>query len=85
MAELHQYAMRINGPLLANQRRLLLKVLDAVIRNEPYVPETQDEDLLQGIMGLLDEISDQAHDRHGIDSLLEPEGEEDSGEHNRCR
>jgi hypothetical protein len=86
MAELHQYALRIDGPLLANQRRLLLKVLDTVFRDEPYVPEAKDdEDLLQGIMALLNEIADQAHDRHGIDSLLEQEANEDSDDHNRYR
>ena len=74
MAELKPYALRIDGPLLANQRRLLFKLLDAVSRTEPCVPEARDdEDLLQGIVTLLDEIADQAHDQHGIESLLTAE------------
>ena len=74
---LHDYALRIDGPLLADQRRLLLKVMDTVFRGEPYVAETpKDGELLQGIMALLDEIADQAHDRHGLDSLIEPEPDE---------
>ncbi len=71
---LQDYALRIDGPLLASQRRLLLKVFDTVFRGDPYVPEAlNDQDLLQGIIFLLDEIADQAHDRHGIASLLEPD------------
>ena len=74
MAELKPYALRIDGPLLANQRRLLLKLLDAVSRIEPYVLTARhDENLLQGIVTLLDEIADQAHDQHGIESLLTAE------------
>lgn len=76
MAELKPYALRIDGPLLANQRQSLLKVLGAVSRTEPYTPQTkEDADLLQGIVALLDEIADQAHDRHGIESLLASEAE----------
>jgi hypothetical protein len=73
MNNLHDYALRINGPLLADQRRLLLKVMDTVFRGDPYVAESpHDEEMLQGILALLDEIADQAHDRHGLDSLIAP-------------
>ncbi len=88
---LHDYALRIDGPLLADQRRLLLKVMDTVFRGEPYVAETpKDDELLQGLAVLLDEIADQAHDRHGLDSLIKPEpGEtaepENPGPHNQYR
>jgi hypothetical protein len=78
----HAYALRIDGPLLANQQRLLLKVFDTVFRGDPYVAEApNDQDLLQGIIALLDEVADQAHDQYGIASLLEPEADEsdDSG------
>lgn len=58
MAKLQNYDLRIDGPLLAKQRRLLLKVLDTVFRDELYVPEAKDdEDLLQGILSLLDKIA----------------------------
>ena len=65
------YDLQIDGQLLHNQRQLLLKVLDAVSRREPYVPAADDVDLLEGATALLDEIADQAHDRHGIDCLLD--------------
>jgi hypothetical protein len=62
------------------------KTFDTVFHGEPYVPAANDdEDLLCGVMALLDEIADQAHDRHGIDSLLDPEPGEDLGVHNRYR
>jgi hypothetical protein len=72
--ELYDYRLRIDGPLLAEQRKLLLKVLDAMRRGKPYFEESpNDEDLLEGMTALLDEIADQAHDRHGLDSLIKPE------------
>jgi len=73
----HTYALRIDGPLLAKQRELLLKVFDTVFRGDPYEPESpNDQDLLQGVIALLDEIADQGHDQYGIASLLEPEADE---------
>ena len=62
---LHDYALRIDGPLLAEQRRLLLKITGATIRGVPYIAEgPKDEELLQGLMVLLDEIADQTYDWH---------------------
>ena len=84
----HAYALHIDGPLLAKQRELLLKVFDTGFRDGPYVPTgPNDQDLLQGIISLLDEIADQAHDRHGIASLLEAEADEaaDPGPDNEYR
>ena len=69
------YTLRIDGQLFRRQRQLLLNILDAVSRHEPYVPAANDTDLLEGATALLDEIADQAHDRHGIDCLLEGNGE----------
>lgn len=86
ISDLQRYALRIDGDLLRNQRRLLLKLIDSAHRNVSDVPKAKDDmDLLEGILTLLDEIADQAHDQHGIDSLIEPEGEEDPGDHNRHR
>jgi hypothetical protein len=86
MPLLHNYSMRIDGPLLAKQRELLLKVFDTVFRGEPYIAETpKDEELLQGLLCLLDKIADQAHDRHGLASLLEPEGTDSSCPNNEYR
>lgn len=77
MSEMENYALRIDGPLLRNQRRLLLKIIDATFRGTPYIPQVNDDkDLLEGLMALLDEIADQAHDHYGIDCLLA----EESGE-----
>ena len=77
MKDLHDYALNIDGPLLVDQRRLLLKVMDAVCGGKPYVAESpRDEELLQGLMSLLDDIADQAHDRYGLDSLVKPEPDE---------
>ena len=71
MSEMNNYALRIDGPLLRNQRRLLLKVMDATFRGTPYIPRVDDDnELLEGLMALLDEIADQAHDHYGIDCLL---------------
>jgi len=76
--DLQDYALRIDGPLLAKQRQLLLKVFDTVFRGDPYVAESpKDEELLQGVIALLDEIADQAHDRHGLASLLEADDSEE--------
>jgi len=70
------YTLRIDGELFRRQRGLLLKIQDAVSRHEPYVPAANDVDLLEGATALLDEIADQAHDRHGIDCLLTGDGDD---------
>ena len=71
-ADLKRYTLRIDGGLLRNQRRLLLKLADAAHRNLIHIPRAKDDmDLLEGILALLDEISDQAHDQYGIDCLLD--------------
>ena len=73
----HAYALRIDGPLLALQRRLLFKIFDTLFRGNPYVAEgSDDQNLLQGIIALLDEIADLGHDQYGIASLLGPEAGE---------
>jgi hypothetical protein len=59
------YALQIDGPLLAKQRQWLLDLIEKTTGDG--------QDHLEGVMALLDEIADQAHDRHGIDSLIEAE------------
>jgi hypothetical protein len=77
MNPLQVYTLTIDGPLLRNRRCLLLKLRDAASRGKPYVPEADgDRDLLEGLVALLDEIADQAHDRYGLDCLLEEESDE---------
>lgn len=68
MSELQDYALRIDGPLLRRQRQWLLELTERTAHD--------DQDHLEGIISLLDEIADQAHDRHGIASLLEPEADD---------
>ena len=88
--DLQGYSLRIDGPLLASQRQLLLKVFDTVFRGDPYAAQSpKDEELLQGVLSLLDEIADQAHDRHGLASLIEETNDSgvpaDSRPHNQYR
>ena len=64
MSELKPYALRIDGPLLRNQRKLLLRIAATVRNNRRYEPSSGDESLLEGLLSLTDGIADQAHDRH---------------------
>jgi hypothetical protein len=76
----HGYVLRIDGGLLRKQRLLLLKLFDAARGNVPSLPRAEhDTDLLEGILSLLDEIADQAHDNHGIDCLLNDEADQPEG------
>ena len=74
------YTLRIDGPLLRSQRLLLARLIEAASDNKPYVCENDDRGLLEGILALLNELADQAHDRYGID-CLEEEPPDDGG---RC-
>ena len=67
MSELQDYALRIDGPLLRRHRQWLMELTERTTHD--------DQDHLERIVSLLDGIADQAHDRHGIASLLEPEAE----------
>ena len=86
MSELKFYAMRIDGPLFRSQRLLLLRLVDTTFCGKPYAPPSgEDRNLFDGIIELLDEIADQAHDRHGIDCLLDGEAVCDDEENDtRC-
>lgn len=61
------YALRIDGPLLRRQRRWLWELAGKTAGDG--------REHLEGVIALLDEIADQAHDRYGIDCL---QGREDS-------
>ena len=72
MTRKRHYSLKIDGPLLRSQRQLLLQVLDAACRKQPLLfQDDNDKDLLEGLVAMLDEIADQAHDRFGIDCLQE--------------
>ncbi len=75
----HDYELRIDGPLLAKQRRWLLDLADKTTGHG--------REHLEGVVALLDEIADQAHDRYGIDCLLKPDADEpkDSRPDDDCR
>jgi len=75
------YTLDVDGPLLRKQRALLLKVQDVAHRGASYAPQADERVLWEGIVGLLDEIADQAHDRYGIDCLLEEIVHEPRPEH----
>ena len=64
VTEPQNYSLRIDGPLLRQQRQALLDVIHLKLADETY-------EGLDGVMSLLDAITDQAHDRYGIDCLLE--------------
>jgi hypothetical protein len=71
MDNVKPYLLNIDGPAFRAQRQLLLRIADAVRRKQPYEPAPGDDDLLEGLLGLTDAVADEAHDRHGIDCLLE--------------
>jgi hypothetical protein len=70
MNDTNQYALRLDGGAFRAQRELLMKIADLTGRGQPYEPAPGDEELLDGLLELTDEISDQAHDRYGIECLL---------------
>jgi hypothetical protein len=80
MANANQYEFGLDGPAFRSQRELLLKLADHAQRQQPYEPAPGDGALLDGLVGLTDEIADQAHDRHGIDCLLSEDDEGKSPE-----
>ena len=57
------YSLNVGGPQLRAQRALLLKLLSRT--------DTDEKQLLEGLIALTDAIADQAHDRHGLDCLLD--------------
>ena len=64
------YTLRIDGPLLRKQRMALLDVSRLRLSEDAH-------EALEGVTALLDEIGDQAHDRYGIDCLLEEPANDD--------
>ena len=72
---------------MRSQRQLLLQVLDAACRKQPLLfQDDNDRYHLEGLVALLDEIADQAHDHFGIECLLkatDADAEENSDD-NRC-
>jgi hypothetical protein len=69
----HPYGLDpIDGPAFRKQRQLLLSLATLAREGETYRASSADQDLLDGLVNLTDVIADQAHDKHGVDCLLEP-------------
>jgi hypothetical protein len=73
------YEFDLDGPLFKEQRRLLCRIAESIRRREQYRFTDRDGELLEGLTEMTDAIADQAHDRHGIDCLLNNE------DGDRCR
>jgi hypothetical protein len=60
MNQLRSYSLRVDRELLARQQRLLAEVIDAAGHRRPYLlQQAQIQELLEGVLALLDEIADQ--------------------------
>jgi hypothetical protein len=68
---MRHYDLNLDGPAFRAQRKLLVKIADLAHRKCHYEPAPGDEQLLEGLLSLTDAIADQAHDRYGIDCLLD--------------
>ena len=70
----HPYVLGlIDGPAFRKQRQLLLTLIDTSREGKAYAASHADEQLLSGLVNLTDAIADQAHDKHGVDCLLDAE------------
>ena len=66
-----RYALIIDGPQFRAQRQLLLNLLQWAQQPTRLPPDSNHEDLLEGLINLTDEIADQAHDHYGVDCLID--------------
>ena len=62
-----RYWLRVDDALLQQQRRLLRSLMDSAHRGQVFIPGARTASLLAGVVTLLDDIADQAHDHRGID------------------
>ena len=69
--QLVPYLLNIDGPLLRAQRVLLPKLLLQIQQSASSISSPNDAALLHGLISLTDVIADQAHDRYGMDCLLD--------------
>ena len=63
-----EYFLELDGPLFRRQRQALVRLRDCNQQS------AEDRELIEGLINLTDAIADQAHDRHGIDCLLDRGG-----------
>ena len=64
------YLLSIEGPLFREQRELLIGLADDARNGRACRLDSKQIELLEGLIGLIDALADQAHDRHGIDCLI---------------
>ena len=64
------YLLSIEGPLFREQRELLIALADDARNGRPCRLDSEQIELLEGLIGLTDSLADQAHDRHDINCLI---------------
>ena len=69
--ERHYTLNDIDGPMFRKQRQLLLSLASLAQEGKAYEANEADQELLDGLVNLTDVIADQAHDKHGLDCLLD--------------
>ena len=65
------YSLNIGGPEFRQQRELLQRLRGSAVAEMPYWAAAGEAESLEGLINLTDAIADQAHDRHGVDCLLD--------------
>ena len=65
------YHLTIDGPAFRQQRELLQRLRGFAAAKMPYWPAPGEPESLDGLIGLTDEMADQAHDNHRVDCLLD--------------
>ncbi len=65
------YSLSIDGPAFRQQRELLQRLRSSAVSKMPYGSAPGETELLEGLIELTDALADQAHDRHGVDCLLD--------------
>ena len=64
------YSLNIGGPEFRKQRELLQRLQGSAEAEMPYWAAPGEAEWLEVLINLTDAIADQAHDRHGVDCLL---------------
>ncbi len=65
------YSFALSGPRFRDQRALLLQLQELFTRSPVSLVRPDEKELLEGLINLTDAIADQAHDRYGVDCLLD--------------
>jgi hypothetical protein len=65
----------IDGPTFRKQRQLLLNLAGLAREGKAFQASDADQESLDGLVNLTDAIADEAHDKHGVDCLLDVAGQ----------